>query len=140
MGAQIDFESGLIEVTKARYSKTARRRLVSMQPNLRAWLAPYRAHRRGVVCPGNGGCVSAGRSERADSRELAAECATAQFRLLSFGALQERRHDGTELGHMNAAVTFAHYRELVRPKEAARYWQIKPARGASKKVVAFGSQ
>jgi integrase len=31
-----------------------------------------------------------------------------------------------ELGHHDSRVTFAHYRELVKPKEAARYWKLKP--------------
>jgi hypothetical protein len=39
-----------------------------------------------------------------------------------------------ELGHHDSRITFAHYRELVRPKEAERYWQIKPA-GRGAKVV-----
>ena len=38
-----------------------------------------------------------------------------------------------ELGHHDSRVTFAHYRELVRPKEAERYWNIKPETSA--KVV-----
>src|SRR5262245_34654740 len=39
--SEIDFESGVIEV-KASKSKTATRRLVTIQPNLGEWLAPYR--------------------------------------------------------------------------------------------------
>jgi integrase len=31
-----------------------------------------------------------------------------------------------ELGHHDSRITFAHYRELVRPKEAERYWNIRP--------------
>jgi integrase len=32
-----------------------------------------------------------------------------------------------ELGHHDSRITFAHYRELVKPKEAERYWNIRPA-------------
>jgi integrase len=38
-----------------------------------------------------------------------------------------------ELGHHDSRVTFAHYRELVKPKEAERYWHIRPA--TKEKVV-----
>jgi integrase len=38
-----------------------------------------------------------------------------------------------ELGHHDSRVTFAHYRELVKPKEAARYWKLKPVK--TSKVV-----
>ena len=31
-------------------------------------------------------------------------------------------------------VIFRHYRELVKPKDAARYWQIKPSASAGKIV------
>src|SRR2546430_16070985 len=31
-----------------------------------------------------------------------------------------------ELGHHESRITFAHYRELVKPKEAERYWNIMP--------------
>jgi len=30
------------------------------------------------------------------------------------------------LRHENTRTLFAHYRELVKPKDAERYWQIKP--------------
>jgi integrase len=32
-----------------------------------------------------------------------------------------------EMGHTNSALVFEHYRELVKPKDAQRYWDIKPA-------------
>ena len=31
------------------------------------------------------------------------------------------------MGHTSPAVVFPHYRELVEPEEAARYWNIRPA-------------
>src|SRR4029450_5403864 len=47
--SEIDFESDLIEVTAAK-SKTAQRRFVTLQPNLREWLLPYRKL-KGYVAP-----------------------------------------------------------------------------------------
>jgi hypothetical protein len=32
-----------------------------------------------------------------------------------------------EIGHTDSGMIFNHYRELVRPKEAERYWNIRPA-------------
>ena len=43
-----------------------------------------------------------------------------------------------EMGN-SPQMVFAHYRELVKPKEAARYWAIAPA-GSTEKVVAFSRQ
>src|SRR5262249_41408203 len=42
--SEIDFESGLIKV-KAEKSKTAQKRFVTIQPNLKEWLLPVRKHR-----------------------------------------------------------------------------------------------
>ena len=41
-----------------------------------------------------------------------------------------------ELGHTNSQLVFQHYRQLVKPKQAERYWKIAPA-VAGKKVVQF---
>jgi hypothetical protein len=32
-----------------------------------------------------------------------------------------------ELGHTSQKLIFQHYRELVKPAEAAKYWDIRPA-------------
>jgi len=41
------------------------------------------------------------------------------------------------LGHSTPAMLYAHYRELVVPEEAKRYWKIAPA--AEPNVLAFGN-
>ena len=123
---EIDFESGLIEV-KAAKSKTAQRRFVSMQPNLREWLLPVRKH-KGSVTPGeikfraefDQARAAAGITEWPDNalRHSFASYHLAHFKNAASTAL--------ELGHHDSRVTFAHYRELVKPKEAERYWNIRP--------------
>jgi integrase len=137
--AQVDFESGLIEV-KARHSKTARRRLVTMQPNLCAWLAPYRAHRRGSVCPGNLRLRTEADRDRAGLRENwpnnALRHSFGSYHLAHF---KDAPALALQMGN-SPDVIFRHYRELVKPKEAKRYWQIMPSGDAVKKVVAFAAQ
>jgi len=32
-----------------------------------------------------------------------------------------------QLGHTNLTTLYTNYRELVRPKDAENYWQIRPA-------------
>jgi hypothetical protein len=39
------------------------------------------------------------------------------------------------LGHESGKMHFARYRELVKPKDAERYWQIMPASEAGKVVA-----
>ena len=130
--SEIDFESGLIEVT-AQNSKTAQRRFVTIQPNLREWLLPLRQH-KGNVTPQN--CfrelfeqarAAAGIVEWPENalRHSFASYHLAHFKNAAATAL--------ELGHHDSRITFAHYRELVKPKDAERYWNIRPA--ATEKIV-----
>jgi len=133
---QVDFESNLIEV-KARHSKTARRRFVVMPPNLWAWLEPYRAY-RGRVCPENLRKRIEADRERAGLREdwppNALRHSFGSYHLAQF---KDAAALALQMGN-SPEVIFRHYRELVKPKEAARYWQIKPADVSSKVVSLVG--
>jgi integrase len=132
---EIDFDSGLIEVTAAK-AKTAQRRFVTMQPNLRQWLLPLRKL-RGDVTP-----HETFRELFAQAREAAGIDDWPNNALRhSFASYHLAQHKNAaalalELGHTNTGMLFAHYRELVKPAEAARYWSIKPA-AVTKKIVAF---
>jgi integrase len=135
--SEIDFDSGLIEVT-AQNSKTAARRHVTLQPNLREWLLPVRKH-RGNVTPGetfrqsfDQARVAAGITEWPDN---ALRHSFASYHLAHFKNAAET---SLELGHHDSRITFKHYRELVKPKEAERYWNIRPA--TSEKVVQIAAQ
>jgi integrase len=122
--SEIDFESGLIEV-KAEKSKTAQRRLVTIQPNLREWLLPVRKH-RGRITPEdfNKGFVQARVAAGID--EWPDNALRHSFASYHLGHFKNAAATALELGHHDSRITFAHYRELVRPKEAERYWNIKP--------------
>lgn len=124
--SEVDFQSGLIEVTAAK-AKTAMRRLVKIEPNLRAWLLPLRQIKGPIVAPENfrqlfnQTRILAGIT---DWPENALRHSFASYHLAHF---KNAAATALELGHHDSRVTFAHYRELVRPREAARYWKLKPA-------------
>ncbi len=129
--ADVHFDADLIEVT-AQKSKTARRRFVKIQPNLREWLLPVRKH-TGKVTPDNfpkqldAARAAAGIAEWPDNalRHSFASYHLAHFNNSAALAL--------EMGHTDSGMIFNHYRQLVRPKDAERYWNITPA--AKEKVV-----
>jgi integrase len=130
---EIDFDADVIEV-KASKAKTASRRLVTIQPNLREWLAPYRKH-TGPVCPIN---LQRMINEDRDTAGLRSEWPQNALRH-SFGSYHLARFNDAaklalEMGNSPATI-FRHYRQLVKPKEAERYWNIRPV--ARAKVVAF---
>src|SRR5437867_5068758 len=123
--SEIDFESGLIEVT-AKNAKTARRRHVTLQPNLREWLMPLRKV-RGNVTPRENfrqsfdqARVAAGIDEWPDN---ALRHSFASYHLAHF---RDAKALALEMGHTNENMIFTNYRQLVKPKEAERYWSIRP--------------
>ncbi len=129
---EINFDDGLIEVM-AKKAKTARHRFVRMQPNLREWLLPVRKHSGAVLCDNfrrrfDETRVAAGIAEWPDNalRHSFASYHLAHFRDAAALAL--------EMGHANSGMIFEHYRELVRPKDAERFWSIRPAASGSKVV------
>lgn len=138
--SEVDLERGFIEV-KAAKSKTASRRLVPMQDNLREWLAPYAAF-KGAVCPpglrkrldadlrkvGFGTPGSEKKEEKQAEIKLKAWPQNAlrhgygSYRL---AACPDAAKVSLEMGN-SPAMIFRHYREIVRPATAERYWSIKP--------------
>lgn len=125
---EIDFKQGHIEI-KASKSKTAARRLVQMQPNLKRWLQPFR-QLEGPVMP----------SEMIWRTRLAKAMKAAKIKEWPHNALRHSfasyRLTATnnaalvalELGHERSSTLFAHYRALVTPTAAKAYWKIAPAK------------
>ena len=125
--SEIDFERGLIEV-KAAKAKSARRRLVKVEPNLAAWLIPYGGGKSGKIWPK--GWRSYHETTAKLCRELELEWpenglrhSYASYHLAHF---QSAETLALQMGHTSARMIFDHYREVVRPEEAARYWEIRP--------------
>lgn len=111
-------DRGVIEVPAAK-AKTRRRRLVDIQPNLRAWLelggelrpmSDYRTIRPVIKASKVGWHHNV-------TRHSFVSYHLAQFQNAAKTALQA--------GHTEE-MTFRHYRELVAPAAAAEFWAIKP--------------
>jgi integrase len=131
--SDVQFDSDLIEVT-AEKAKTARRRFVKMQPNLIEWLLSVRKH-KGKVTPGDfrkqfdAARTAAGIAEWPDN---ALRHSFASYHLAHF---KDTAALALEMGHTDSGMIFEHYRQLVRPQEAERYWNIR--RATKDKVVRF---
>jgi integrase len=131
---EVDFDADVIEV-KASKAKTASRRLITIQPNLRAWLQPYRA-RIGRVCPVNLQWKINDDRERAGLRaEWPHNALRHSFGSYHLAKFNDAAKLALEMGNSPATI-FRHYRQLVKPKDGERYWRIAPA-SAGRKVVAF---
>ena len=121
----IRFDSGLIEVPALK-SKTASRRFVKIQPNLAAWLEPYRV-RTGKVCPPNLRKRLEADRANAGLKSWSANGLRHSFASYHLAHFQDAARIALELGHTDQELLFRHYRELVTPEQGAKWWRILPA-------------
>ena len=127
---------GHIEV-KAAKAKSARRRIVPIQPNLAAWLRPY-AGMMGDVVP----VAARGKIERLRKVTGLARWPKNglrhSFSSYRLAAIHDAPRVAAELGHTTPQLLYSTYRELVLPQEAERYWKIAP-QPETENVVAFSA-
>jgi integrase len=126
----------LIEVT-AQKSKTARRRFVKIQPNLREWLLPVHKH-AGKITPNNLEAQLEAARKAAGITDWPDNALRHSFASYHLAHFKDAAALALEMGHTDADMIFSHYRQLVRPKEADRYWSIRPA--VKEKVVELVAQ
>jgi integrase len=132
--SEVDLDQGLITVQAVK-AKSARRRFVKIHANLAKWLAPYAAH-RGMVAPGNCRKMLEATRAAAGIKEWPSNALRHSFASYHLAHFNDAAALALELGHTDAGLVFQHYRQLVKPKEAHRYWEIMPtAAGVSSKVV-----
>jgi integrase len=132
--SEVRLDRQFIEV-KSKKAKSAKRRIVPMQPNLIAWLRPY-SGKHGHVVPG----AARGKVERVRKEARLTKWPNnglrhsfASYRL---AATHDAPRTSSELGHTSSQMLFNTYREVVTPDEAERYWKITPATDAAN-VVTF---
>ncbi len=119
----IRFESKYIEVT-ADNAKTASRRLVPIQPNLLAWLAPYR-DRDGFVCVHANmtkQVMNASDKSGVKWRRNALRHSFISYRVAQTGNVA---NVALEAGNSPKKI-FSNYRELVTPEEAEMWFKVLP--------------
>lgn len=122
---EIDFEAGLIKL-KASKAKTASRRLVQILPNLERWLAPY-STRRGMVCPvGLRKRLEADRAAASLHESWPSNALRHSYASYHLAHFKDAAALALQMGN-SPTIIFKHYRELVKPKDAARFWAIKPS-------------
>ena len=120
---EVNLEDSLIEV-KAEKAKTASRRLVAIQPNLRLWL--LLCDRSGAVCPPNLHVRMRQDRERAGfTRPWPNNALRHSFASYHLAAFRDAARLALEMGN-SPRIIFRHYRELVRPVAANEFWQLTP--------------
>lgn len=129
--SEVRLPRGHIEVI-AKKAKAARRRLVRIAPNLAEWLSPF-AKATGKVWPTDFNHYYAAIRELCGAVGVKWQANGLRH---SFASYHLAKHQNAaalslELGHKSPDMLFAHYRELVTPEDAERYWNIRPVAAAN---------
>jgi integrase len=134
--SEVDLARGHIEV-KAAKAKSARRRIVPIQPNLAVWLQAYSAM-TGRVVPAGARRKLARVREAAKLARWPNNGLRHSFASYRLAAIHDGPRVAVELGHTSPQMLYSTYRELVLPTEAERYWTIVPKEETAN-VVAFSA-
>jgi len=130
----VDIAGGFIHVG-AKISKTRSRRLVPILENLHAWLKPI-AKPSGPVVGSNLRKRHLAARLRAGIKNWPDNCMRHSFVSYRLAATGNAAQTALESGH-DQSVLFAHYRELVKPKDAERFFAIMPVDEIKAKIVAI---
>ena len=125
---------------RAKHAKTAARRIVDLQPNLRKWLLPY-GGKTGKIAPENLRVKLLADRKRSEEAGLLTRTWPSNALRHSYASYYLARFDNAsklalQLGHKGHDIIFRHYREVVTRQDAARYWKIEPEQSATK-VIGF---
>jgi integrase len=121
----VDLGKGYIHVAPEK-SKTARRRLVPIRPNLAAWLEPHAA-RTGPLWPKNGRKLFEQARADAGIDPWPHDGLRHSFASYHLAAFKNAAELALEMGHESTKLIFKHYREVVTDAEAKEYWGIVPS-------------
>jgi integrase len=139
----VDLDEGHIEIASA-VSKTGRRRIIDIEPNLQAWLSHYVA--RGGNTQGRVTPTTNLRKNLRDIRKTAGLTEWTQDVMRhSYASYWLAQHGDInrltlQMGHESADMLWKHYHKASKRKDAALYWKIMPASSSdvAEKIVSFG--
>jgi Site-specific recombinase XerC len=136
----IDLIEGHIEITAA-VSKTGRRRIIDIEPNLAEWLNHYIASYGAAV--GNVTPTSNLRgSLRAIRKAAGLNDWTQDVMRHSYASYWLAQHGDINrltlyMGHESANMLWKHYHKAAKRKDAESYWKIMPSPTVGENVAAF---
>jgi integrase len=129
----INWDERLVEVP-ALSSKTASRRLVTIQPNALLWLEPCRG-KSGRICQTNHRRRMVEDRHKAGITNWPSNAMRHSFASYHLAMFKDAPALSLELGHITPQIVFAHYREVVSRFEAEKFWKIAPLIDAEHKLA-----
>jgi integrase len=121
-----DFPHGHIQI-RAEIAKKRKRRLIPIQPNLRAWLLPHWRDNGQVMPPPKAARTMRDRVFKAAGVEPKRNALRHSYATYRLAATGDAMLTARELGHPSVELVNSTYAELLTyPDEAARYWAATP--------------
>jgi integrase len=120
----INFDDSTIRVN-ATAAKTRKKRFVDMSENLIAWLRPY-GERSGRVAPPNLQKLRRATMKAAKIEHWPQDVLRHTFASVHYAFHKNPAHTALLLGHRDQDMLLNHYRDALKPAEAAKYWGIFP--------------
>ena len=125
----VKFDAGCVVVQKGkvRTKRGRARRIVPIMPNLKAWLKP-RAKESGPVWAHSSSQLSKLQAKAAVDAEVPWKHNALRHSFISYRVAQTQNVAQVALEAGNSAeMIFEHYRELVRPEDAAKWFGLMPS-------------
>ena len=129
----LDFHERTIRVN-ASAAKTRKKRFAEISDNLCAWLAPY-AGRSGPVAPRNLQKLRRATMKAANIGKWPPDVLRHSFASAHYAFHRDPARTAVIMGHRDQNMLLTHYRDLMRPSEAAKYWQIAPETASDAKII-----
>jgi integrase len=124
----IDLKERTIRVN-ASSAKTRKKRFSELSDNLMAWLRPYLG-RTGRVAPPNLQKLRRATMKAAGILQWPQDVLRHSFASAHYAFHKNPAHTALLLGHRDQNMLLNHYRDVMKPSEAARYWAILPQSSA----------
>jgi integrase len=129
----LDFQERTIRVN-ASAAKTRKKRFAEISDNLLAWLQPY-AGRTGSVAPRNLQKLRRATMKAANIGKWPPDVLRHSFASAHYAFHRDPARTAVIMGHRDQNMLLTHYRDLMRPSEAAKYWQIAPETASDAKII-----
>lgn len=117
-------------------NKTDTQRYVSLEDNLKSWLAPFR-QKRGLVCEKSGFAKRRRKIYKSAGVEWAHDITRHSYCSYFVAHYQDPQKMQINAGHQDGKMFERHYKNARTKKQAAEFWGIVPPDEAEK-MVAFG--
>ena len=129
----LDFQERTIRVNSSA-SKTRKKRFAEISDNLLAWLEPY-AGRTGRVVPPNLQKLRRVTMKAAKIEQWPPDVLRHSFASAHHAFHRDPARTAVIMGHRDQNMLLTHYRDLMKPSEAAKYWSLAPDPLISNKIT-----